>query len=206
MQFIDEQHHPGIGIARFRKHGAQTLLELPPELRSRNQGPHIKGHEMQTLQRLRHFAGHNPLGQQLGDGGLADAWSADQHRIVLATTGQHLDQASDLRVAANDRIQGALGCRSRQITAVQLQSPRFLIVGLILDRRIDGLRIKTHGGRLCRPATAAAPGGGLGDLSRGDGVGWRGCREGLTGRRWGWDLLGASVHRRRDRSGRGRPL
>jgi len=49
----------------------------------------------------------------LDDGGLADAGFADQHRVVLAATLQHLDGAADLVVAADHRVELALAGRAR---------------------------------------------------------------------------------------------
>ena len=58
-----------------------------------------------SAQRLGHVAGHDPLGQALDDGGLADAGLADQHRVVLGAAGQHLDDPADLGVTADDRVE-----------------------------------------------------------------------------------------------------
>ena len=121
VQFIDKQHHPGIGIADLRQHGPQPFLELPPELGTGDEGPHIKSHQPQTLQGFRHLSGHNPLRQQFGDRGFAHTRSTDQHRVVLPPARKHLDQAPDLGVAADHRIELAFGCRCREITAVELK-------------------------------------------------------------------------------------
>ena len=42
------------------------------------------------------------------DGGLADAGLADEHRVVLRAAAQHLDDAPDLLVAPDDRVELAL--------------------------------------------------------------------------------------------------
>jgi uncharacterized protein YjiS (DUF1127 family) len=47
-------------------------------------------------------------GRALDDRGLADAGLADQHRVVLGAAREHLDDAADLLVAADDRIELAL--------------------------------------------------------------------------------------------------
>src|ERR1700761_5786112 len=44
-----------------------------------------------------------------GDRRLADAGLADQHRVVLGATAQHLDHSSDLVVAADHRVELAAG-------------------------------------------------------------------------------------------------
>ncbi len=61
-----------------------------------------------AAQGLRHVAGDDALGQALDDGGLADAGLADQHGVVLGAPRQHLDDAADLGVAADDRVELAV--------------------------------------------------------------------------------------------------
>ncbi len=53
----------------------------------------------------------DPMGEALGDGGLADARLADERRVVLRPARQDLDDPLDLLLAADDRIElaGARG-------------------------------------------------------------------------------------------------
>ncbi len=60
------------------------------------------------LRRLGHLARDDALRQPLGDGGLADARLADQHRVVLLAAREDLDDALDLLLAADDRVELAL--------------------------------------------------------------------------------------------------
>jgi hypothetical protein len=92
-----------------------------------------------SLQRLRHVAGDDPLGETLDHRGLADAGLADQHRVVLGAAGQHLDHPADLGVAADDRVDAALAGPLGQVDAVLFQ------------RLIGGLRVR--GGDPPVPAT-----------------------------------------------------
>ena len=62
-----------------------------------------------------HVAGHDALGQALHDRGLADAGFADEHRVVLGATGQHLDDAADLVVPADDRVELAFARLGGQV-------------------------------------------------------------------------------------------
>ena len=121
VQLIDEQHYAGIGAAHLLQHRAQALFELTAELGTGNQCPEIKGDQAQALQRLGHFASHDPLGQELGDGRLADPRLTDQHRVVLAAARQHLDQVANLAVAADHRIQGARFRLSREVAAIGIE-------------------------------------------------------------------------------------
>ena len=67
--------------------------------------------ELLVAQALRNVAVHDAQRQAFGDGGLADARLADEHRIVLGAARQDLDRAADFLVAADDGIELALGRR-----------------------------------------------------------------------------------------------
>ena len=64
---------------------------------------------------------HDPLGQPLGDGGLAHAGLADEHRVVLALAAQDTDDVADFVVPADDRIQLVGPGPLHQVGAVLLQ-------------------------------------------------------------------------------------
>ena len=126
VQFIDEQHHAAraarrVGLAHLLKHAAQPLFKLPPKFGAGDQGPQVKGHQPQPLQRFGHLTTHNPLGQQLGHSGFSHTGLADQHRIVLAAAGEHLHESANLAIATDHRIKLAGAGRRREIAAVALQ-------------------------------------------------------------------------------------
>ena len=73
------------------------------------------------LQAFGHVAADDALRQPFDDGGLADAGLADEHRIVLRAARQHLDDAADLLVAADDRIELALARELGEVAAVALE-------------------------------------------------------------------------------------
>ena len=52
-------------------------------------------------------------GEALDDRRLADARLADQHRVVLGAPAEHLDDAADLLVTADDRVDLAVARRGR---------------------------------------------------------------------------------------------
>ena len=64
---------------------------------------------------------HDHLRQPLHDGRLADTGLADEHRVVLGPARQDLDDARDLLVAADDRVQLAFARQLGQVAAVLLQ-------------------------------------------------------------------------------------
>ena len=81
----------------------------------------VEGHQPLAAQRLGDVAGDDALRQTLDDGGLADTGLADEDRVVLGAPGQHLDDPTDLGVAADDRVDRALARTCRQVDAVLLQ-------------------------------------------------------------------------------------
>ncbi len=86
----------------------------------------------------------DPLRQSFDDRGLADTGLADQDRVVLGAARQHLDDAPDLLVTADDRIEFALAGEFGQIAAIALE--RFIRRLRVLRR--DALRTADGGERL----------------------------------------------------------
>ena len=130
MQFIDEQDHAGAAFGgltggHLHQHAAQPFLELAAELGAGDQGPQVEGDQPLALEGIGHLAGHDPLGQQFGNGRFAHAGLTDQHGVVLAAARQHLDQAADFGVAADHRIELAGAGGGGEIAAVGLQGARF---------------------------------------------------------------------------------
>ena len=86
-----------------------------------------------ALQPLRHVAVGDPAGEALDDRRLADARFADQHRIVLGAPRQHLDDAADLVVAADDRVDLAVGGAAGEVLPVLLEGGELLLRVLVGD-------------------------------------------------------------------------
>ena len=103
------------------EHGLEPLLELAAVLRAGDHRGQVEAEHAPALEGVGHVAGDHALGQPLDDGGLADAGLADQHRVVLGTPREHLHDAADLRVAADDRVELALLGALGQVDGVLLQ-------------------------------------------------------------------------------------
>ena len=82
-----------------------------------------------VLEALGHVAADDPLGEPLDDGRLADARLADEDRVVLRPARQDLDDAADLLVATDDRVELAGPRLGGQVAAV------------LLERRVGALRV-----------------------------------------------------------------
>src|SRR5690606_11370862 len=108
VHFIDEEDDAAFGRRDLAQNRLQALLELATELRARDQRAHIERQQLLVLQALRHIAVDDAQRQAFGDGGLADARFADQHRIVLGAARKHLDRSPNFLIAADNRIELAL--------------------------------------------------------------------------------------------------
>src|SRR3954453_23841590 len=110
VQLVHEEDDVAAGLLDLGQDGLQALLELAAVLRAGQQGADVEADHAAVAQRLGHVAGDDALGEALDDRGLADAGLADQHRVVLGAAREHLDDAADLVVAADDGIElAALG-------------------------------------------------------------------------------------------------
>src|SRR5579864_3171614 len=104
----------------------QALLELAGILRARDERSEVERVDLLVLQQLRHLVGGDARSEPLDDGGLADAGLADQHGVVLRAARQDLHEPLDLRLAADDRVELALGRLLRQVAAELVEELRAL--------------------------------------------------------------------------------
>ena len=81
-------------------------------------------------------------GEALDDGGLADAGLADQHGVVLRAAREDLHHALDLGLAADHRVELALGGLLRQVAAELVEQLRAL---RLLARRARGALLAAAG-------------------------------------------------------------
>ena len=105
VQLVDEQDDLALGVLDLLEHGLEPLLELAAVLGTRDERAQVERDDLAVLEALGHVAADDALGEALGDGGLAHARLADEHRVVLGAAAEHLDDAPDLLVAADDRVE-----------------------------------------------------------------------------------------------------
>jgi hypothetical protein len=105
VQLVDEEDHLALRLGDLAQHGLETILELAAVLGARDQRAEVERDDAPVLQRVGHVARDDALGEALDDGRLADARLADQDRVVLGAAREHLHDAADLVVAADDRIE-----------------------------------------------------------------------------------------------------
>ena len=105
VQLVDEDDDLAGGVRDLLEHGLEPLLELAAVLRAGEQAADVERPDALPLQRLGDVAGDDSLREPLDDRGLADAGLADQDGVVLRAAREHLDDAADLLVAADDRVE-----------------------------------------------------------------------------------------------------
>ena len=71
-----------------------------------------------------HVVGDDALRQAFDDGGLADAGLTDEHRVVLGAARQHLHDALDLALAADDRVELLLASLLGEVAAELVEHRR----------------------------------------------------------------------------------
>ena len=107
VQLVEEEDHV-LGLADLLHDRLEPLLELAAVLGAGHEGAQVELQQPLLGQHVRHLVPDDPLGEALDDGGLAHAGLADQDRVVLGPAGQDLDDALDLGLAADDRVELAL--------------------------------------------------------------------------------------------------
>src|SRR5450759_5738184 len=107
VDLIDEQDDVATG-SDLLQDLLQPFLEVTAVARTSNKGTEIQRVDLLVLERLGHLALDDVLGQALDDSCLADAGLADQDRVVLGSSGQHLHDPLDLLAATDDRVELAL--------------------------------------------------------------------------------------------------
>jgi hypothetical protein len=104
MKLIDEDD--GVLIFHQLFHdGLQALFELPAVFGARDDQRKIERQNALVSQERRHVALGNLLRETFDDGGLADAGLADQHGVILRAAAENLDNALQLVIAADQRIE-----------------------------------------------------------------------------------------------------
>ena len=86
-------------------HALEALLELAAVLGPGDHAAEVERQHALAAQRLGHLAGDDLLRQALDDRRLADPGLADHDRVVLGPPAEHLDDALDLVVAPDHRVE-----------------------------------------------------------------------------------------------------
>ena len=118
VQLIDEGDDLAVRTGNLSEDRLEALLELSAVLRAGDHRRHVQGDEALVAQGLRNVARNDALGEAFDDRRLTDTGFADQDRVVLGTTRQDLDDAADLVVSADDRVELTFARHLGQVAAV----------------------------------------------------------------------------------------
>ena len=155
VHLVDEDDELALARADLLEQRREALLEVAPVLRASDHRRQVQGDDAATGQLRGHLVVRDRLGEALRDRGLAHTGLADEHGVVLRAAGQDLDRLRDLLVAADDRVQPALGGLRREVMTVLVQHGR--------RRGLPRLRLR----RLLRRPGLCGLGGGLLERLRG---------------------------------------
>jgi len=123
MKLVDEEHHLA-GGANLIEDLFQPLLKLAPVLRTGDQWAHVEGEHALVNERLGDVTKRDQLSQALCDRSLADARLADQGWVVLGPAAEDLDDALDLVLASDHRVERVLACELGEIATELVQKRR----------------------------------------------------------------------------------
>ena len=142
MQLIDEEDDLAVGLVNFFQDGFEAFFELAAELRAGEHRTEIERDDALVAQDLRHVALEDTASEAFDDSCLADAGFADQYRIVLGAAAEHLDDAANLLVAADDGIELAAAGEVGQVLGVFFQRLELALGVLVGDslRATNGLK------------------------------------------------------------------
>ena len=122
VQLVDKQNHLAVGIGYFFQDGFQAVFKLAAILGSGNQCSHVESDDRFVFQILRNVAHDDAMSESLDNRRLADTGFADQYRVVLAASREHLNDAADFGVPTDNRVDFSLAGLFDQIDAVLFQS------------------------------------------------------------------------------------
>ena len=132
VQLVDEEDDV-LRAADLVHHGLDALFKLAAVLRPGDHQREVERDDFLVAQQLRHVAAGDFLREPFDDGGLAHAGFADEHRIVFRAAAEHLDDALDFVLAADDGVDLALLGKLRQVAAKGAQGGRlhFLLAAAV---------------------------------------------------------------------------
>ena len=121
VDLVDEGDDVPLGVGDLLQHRLQALFELAAILRSGEHRRKVERDQTLSFETLWHVAIVDSASKSFDDRGLANARLADEDRVVLRSTRQDLDHATNLLVATDHRIDLAVAGSGREVHAVLLE-------------------------------------------------------------------------------------
>ena len=120
MNLVDEEDDAALGCGHLVDHALETFLKLTLVFRTGNEGTHVQRIEFLVLQILRHVTADDALGESFDNGGLSRSRFADEHRVVLRSAGENLQDATYLLVATDDGVKFSRPCFLHEVAGIFL--------------------------------------------------------------------------------------
>ena len=130
VQFVDEQDDVA-GVDHFFDERFEAFFEFAAELRAGDERAHVERDDAAVLEAFGHVALEDAQRESFDDRRFADAWLADEHRVVFRAPREHLNHAADFLVAADHRIELALAGTLDQVDAVLFEGLKFALGRLV---------------------------------------------------------------------------
>src|SRR5262249_5511422 len=121
VELVDEEDDLALRVGDLFQDRFQALLELAAILRAGDARAHVERDDALVLEAFGDVATEYAAGEPFDDRRLSDARLADEDRIVFRAAREHLDDAADLLVAADDRIELVFARQLGEIAAVALE-------------------------------------------------------------------------------------
>ncbi len=134
VQLVNEKDDAPLFPGQRVKNSLETLLKVTAEFCPSKQRAQIEGEYAFVLESLGDLAIDHSLRQPLDDRGLTHTRLANEYRIILCASLQHLYRAANLFVPADHRIKFASGGTLRQIDGVFFQCLPCLLGFCAVDR------------------------------------------------------------------------
>ncbi len=176
-----------------RRPWGRGLIEFAAVARAGYERTHVDTDETTIPQRVGHVARIDPLGDPLGDRGLARAQFADEDGIVLRTPAEYLYRHLYLVVPADDRVQPPKGRALREVNSELIEG--IVVIDFPWSWRTAASSTTTRRMTVGRDDNAGSMGRAAGVYARTGMLAESVCR----GRQW-WTTMGRSRRRQRRRA------
>ena len=99
VQLIDKKDDLALLLSQVLEHAFEALFEFAAVLGTGDEARQVEHEQAFALHAFRHLAVNDALCQSFDDCGLADSGLADEYRVILSTSLQHLGNTPDLVIA-----------------------------------------------------------------------------------------------------------
>ena len=123
VDLVDEEDDVA-RAARLVEHRLDALLELAAVLGAGDHEREVERDDAAAEQEVRDVPRGDGLREALDDGGLADARLADERGVVLVAAREDLDEALDLVLAPDHRVELLLGGEAREVAPERVERGR----------------------------------------------------------------------------------